>query len=660
MLGASRRVTRIDRELARGRCQLLGTEAGRLGPLAQLATLAKGLGLEFVEGSAEPLLIYQENEHVDPEPYQQHLESRRDLLIALCRRDRSVEDADDNFDQAISSLQCVRKLAEAFGAEERPIPSAWGRRSEGEPPKLLIDVDAVGNGSRFGELAWAIAGVFGSFDRLTGYMAILGAPTDAGLKAVARALGIGGDEAPVDLPSAAQHRLAWLAALSEGCEVTARAESLLADADWPGADGLKSVPLPASLGRSRVLFRGWLDHAAVIEIGQLLTISDWHGGRRMLLDRARLEFRPSPGDLIGAVPNALRLLSAQLAWADDPNLEGVSNAITALDSRLGSLDLRVADALGKTDFVDSRLARAPVWGRDTGLAQLLIDAADALGELPGEVLELLGCQGEEERRERLAEREHDIRARREVAAQQRWDALGADWSLAAPLQAGALETAGRGQGSQGAGSGPSVKASERGAVGELLALRDVIGRLLRLFREDADTATGALHAGLTVAREHRSSGDQDEPLSVDALRSRLTLAAEGDREALEELAARLDLSAVRGPGFDVIDPLGPIIPGPGPAGPARIEVKTTAEPLPPGGTVTFRLTVNELFRAQRGATPYIIRVYHDPGEHGLPTLAAEIADPASLVGPLQAEEGRALLAAVRGGGHLILTAKLGG
>ena len=655
-LGSSRKVTRVDRERVRDRCVLLSPEAGRLGPLAQMGRLAQALGVEFVEGSEEPPLDFHDATDADPEPYRRHLMARRAVTVALCRKDRSGEDAEQRFDRGLSALRCVRGLVENFKGAPRPIPSAWMDNSDGVA--LLVDVEQIRPDSGFGDLGWAAAGLLNSFDRLTGYMALLGARSDAALDSVARALGVGTDRAAQRLPRTARVRLAWLSALAEGDGLVARAEHLLSDDGWPEDATTASTTLPEPLGRSGPVYRGWLDWPSATLLTALLSKSDWTAGRTAFLAQAGLEFRPSAADRAGAVPRALKQLAVTLAWHAEPNVDRLLEVVTRADARLNELELTVGAVLGECDRLPAALVAREVWGDDDELANELIEAAHARGAVPELAKRLLEANTVDGRRAWLAEHREQERSRREDARSRRWEFIREGWTGATPTSSTGLVAATRSDATVAfGGSAPPVEAAERGAVGELVALRDVLARLLDLWRRDSETATQALDAGLRFADGLRPASVRFEALDTDELRRLLTLAGRGDQETLENLAQRLDLSSVRGPGFDIVDPLHPLTRN-DLIGPTRVEVKTTSQPLARGGSVVFRLTVNELYRAQDRAKPYAIRVYHDPGRSGLPELQAEVVDPASLLAALDAPGGRALLAAVRGGGHLFLTAQL--
>ena len=202
-----------------------------------------------------------------------------------------------------------------------------------------------------------------------------------------------------------------------------------------------------------------------------------------------------------------------------------------------------------------------------------------------------------------------------------------------------------------------MDATLRGEVGELVALRDVVLRLVDASRTDPEPTVRALSRACSFANGLRARERQGPVPAPADLAKELAAARAGDRTALDTLADRLDISRDRGPGFDLVDPLGSLQ-GLGAVHPARVEVKTTAAAVPQGGTVFFRLTVNELFQSNHGNEPYVVRVYHDPGDDRLPLLQAEISDPVSLVPGLGSEAARAVLALVRGGGHIGLTARL--
>lgn len=657
VLGSSRKVTRVDRERVRGRCVLLSPEVGRLGPLAQMRRLVEALGAEFVEGTQEPPLRFQEAPDVDPEPYRRHLVARRGVVVAFCQKDRSVEGVDERFDRGLTDLRCVRDLKEDFEGAPRPIPSAW--MEEGDVGALLIDVDQIRVSSGLGDLAWGVAGLLGSFDRLAGYMALLGARTPAAIDSVARALGVATDQGAPPLPRRARVRLAWLSALLAGQGIAARAEALLRDESWPEDAAQVAAALPDPLGRSGQLYRGWLDLASLTRLASLLEGSDWTAGRAAFLSHADLEFRPNAADRAGAIPRALRQLALVLAWRAEPDVDGLVDALSRVDDRLDDLDLTVGRALGESDLVPPDVAAIDVWGADAALAVELTELAQTLGGLPEVAAQLLDAGNLDERRACLAEHRDRERSRREQARPRCWERIPQGWSAAAPMGSTALLTSRRGEASSGFGGGaPSIEATERGAVGELVALSDVLARLLDLWRRDTEAAARALSTGIRFADTLRPAKTRSTALDVDELRRLLTLASEGDRDTIENLAQRLDLSAVRGPGFDIVDPLPPLM-RPDISGPTRVEVKTTNQPMAPGGSVVFRLTVNELYRAQSREEPYVIRIYHDPGGSGLPELQAEVVDPASLVAALADPGGRALLEAVRGGGHVFLTARLG-
>ena len=340
-------------------------------------------------------------------------------------------------------------------------------------------------------------------------------------------------------------------------------------------------------------------------------------------------------------------------------MDGLVDALSRVDDRLDDLDVTVGRALGESDLVPPDLAASDVWGANAALAVELTELAQTLGGLPEVAARLLDAGNLDERRAWWAEHRDRERSRREQARPRCWERIPKGWSAAAPMGSTALLTSSRGEASTGFGGGAlSIKATERGAVGELVALSDVLARLLDLWRRDTEAAVGALSTGIDFADALRPARTRSPALDVDELRRLLALASEGDRDTIENLAQRINLSAVRGPGFDIVDPLPPLM-RPDLSGPTRVEVKTTNQPMAPGGSVVFRLTVNELYRAQSREEPYVIRIYHDPGGSGLPDLQAEVVDPASLVAALADPGGRALLEAVRGGGHVFLTARLG-
>ncbi len=664
MLGSRRNLTRVDRERVRRRCCLLRTESPSDGPLPQLASLADALGVELVEGSADPPLTFAREVTRSAVPWRDLLTARRDLLLAWCTKDRPSETAAEAFVHGLERIRCVTGLAEDFEEGPRPIPTAWGRTrgDTDDQPGLFIDVEKVPDGAPCGDLAWGVSGLLESHDRLAGFMALLGAADQEALDAVARALGVEVDAAPPQLSGNARDRLAWLTALGQGGDVAGAATRLLETEGWPDDPEQARLSLPEGLRDVRIAWSGRLDAAALWALRTRLGGGATGDRLEAFLTASRMRFSPRRADLAQPPIPALRRLVAIGAWRAREDVQAVSEALGQLDDALASPVLTVGAALGGGLGPEPELGDLPldalVWHTIADEDARLLQAAQALGPAPAAVGLLCSAPSKEARQRTVEEHRSRVRSRRDTCRRDRWEQAPLEGAQASLLAASALAPARRSaDAAGGGGGGVSVTANERGEVGELVALRDVVLRVLRWYAERPDEAVTALRSAAEWAMSLRAASRRVEVPDEAALTNTLRKAEGGDTVALEQIAALVDVSAERGPGFDLVDPMGPLL-GERGRHPARVEVKTTASPVPAGGSVVFRLTVNELFRSMSGDQPYVVRVYHDPGAEHLPRLEAEIRDPVSLVPGLEGTRSREVLSMVRGGGHVILTAHL--
>ncbi len=672
-LGTRRDVNRYDRERLRGRVELLDPDGARHDPLPRRRELLEGLGVEVVVGTPAPELLSEDAPGADPDPYREHLAKRLPLLRAIADAEREKPLDDGVLEAAAASVRCVRGLAESGGGEPIPIPAAWQRPDGTRGGALLVDVDRVPPHGPMGDLAWGLVGAVDAHALLPKFMVALAVEEGPALASVVRALGVQTPAAPAGGSTCRRERASWLAALAAGGDVAAGAAELLAHASRKTDDRGSFVDLPTPLKDDAVVLRGVLGAPALAALLGRLAALALPLDPGTFLARAHLRFQPTPADLAGDVPRALRRLAAALVWdrADDGRLAAVTTALSATDAALRQATVTIAGALAHLGVAanealgdalaggsaDVGLGARHAWGASDTLAADLRAASHRVATLPPEVDELLDKPTDEERRACVQAHEHAAAQHTEAARTAAWAELPSLASPAAALSAASLVASKRTASSPGAGGGgPTVQAQERGEIGEIVALRDVVARLLAAWAADPDPAVERLSRGLEYAAKLRPATGGKKPAAAPDARDLLARCAAGERAALDDLAGRLDVSDVRGPGFDLVDPLGPL--SSVSSEPVRVEVKTTAEPVQAGGAVVFRLTVNELFRSQQGTEPFVVRVYHAPPPPALPRLQVEIPSPAALIEGLDEQAGQAVLASVRGGGHLVLTAAL--
>ncbi len=661
-LGARDAVTRYDRERLRDRDVLIGPDSSSTDPLPHRAEVLAAIGVEMIAGTPPPGLEYQDAPGADAEPYRMHLRERATVLLALLG-EAGGDRFGERLEGVIAGLQCVSGLAEA-GAPPAPIPSAFEPVGAGQPGRFLVDVDGASLDGPLGGLAWGVAGVFDRFDLLASFMAVLAAADEASLALVARALGIATVSGSGRRSGARRERLARLLGLSLGGGVESFAASLLAQPGWPGDPRATALGLAPSLQSPDVWERGRIDHAQLLAVVDLLARAPENGRVHLdaFLTAAHLRFVPSAPDQARRVLVAVRRLVAAAVFARDATIPSVLSALHATDLALAAASVRIRDlVLPGVPLIDA-LADTPIWASalpDADLVAALDQARVDLGPIPEIVGVLAEKRGEQDRRASAATHARASEDRRVVARAARWTSPPRSPATVPLLIATSLTPALRAPGAVGASAsaGPSIEAVERGAVGEVLALGDVVARAIAEWLVRPDETAERVRVGLDLADGLRSASVRRGPVAPTAVKDLLARCASGDSEARDDLADRLDVTALRGPGFDVLDPFGPL--GVPSGRSARVEVKTTSMPVVAGASVIFRLTVNEVYRSLQGDDPFVVRVYHDPGDGGLPTLQLEISDPASRIRALGSADGRDVLASVRGGGHVIVCVEVG-
>ena len=593
--------TRWDRDVFGPRTKLVDTQIPVHGHLAGFNALIRQLGVEVIRNTPPPKITWKEADRSRLEAIAARLKERLPLLLILARL-RGVGDAEiETLADLPEHITACRNLEERYGDKRHPIPSVW---HEGA---LLVDVEQA----EPGDISWGIVGCIGHDDDQFDFEKLLGATEGHRLAAVCRKLAI---------PT------------TSGTSNTARVRRL----DWL-QQNLPTLHNPWSK-RARIL-QGRLDVEAVLDLIARSGVSD-NDGLRALLASSPFRFAPTQTNRERLWIQTTRRIAACVAIEADPAdpVHAVRAAIDLADERLADpfVTLEEATCVSSGPIVQPWLeAESP-----EGLERLL-DAGD-YEEL---VADLLDADTPLERARRAATRARNRADRRHRARVDRWAQVGS----ASPtcVAGGALSAVPKGKG--GARNGVTLKAADRGAVGEIVALRDIVIRLLECHTTDPTTAVNRLHAALELAATWRRI---DPPEHAEAL---ALLESADDDAGRDALAAALDIHDIAGPGYDVIDPLGPL--DDSSDAPARIEIKTTSAAVSADDTIRFRMTVNEISRARENDPPYIVRVYHDPDDGSLPVLTATIDDPASRLSVLSGAGAMEMLAIIRGG-SIVISAKL--
>ena len=633
--------TRLEREYARERAELLGTATAGEGELTHYRALAEELGAErVVEADLPATRLGRQPVDASSEPWRSHLHKRLDALAAVLRHDPRVpKDAPERLLAAVEVVTTCRGLHEVvLERAPRAVPSAW----DPIEPALLVDIDRVPpEGGAMRHLAWGLSAATGGAPVLGEVFAILDAET-SDLHGTLVALGVP-TTARTDVSREQMRRSNRRVQLEE----------------------LVGTPLPAALATQRVLSRGLLDAAAIEALGGQVPNG--------------LSFRPTAADLRLGRPGALRRLAAAavLARGVATAYEASADAVELVERMLGTSPSLHCGQVLEAGQLGPELAAELVWATDgapDGVAASIRRIADELAQ-PETLDALLDPQADSVRAaaKTLEGRRRSRRDRaRELRRQRLIQAPPPSMPIVVVTTASAMPSGGGGR-----GAGPSACQVARGDAGQVAAMGDVLGRLIALhLRPTPDHPTAAQQLAHALALLHAEDGPLPKsvrrtPPDVAKLTGMLDQAsalgssgatAEAAGQSLDDLERLLDVSELRGPGFDLLDPLGALSPR-GRPGPVRVELKTTSTALTAGGSLRVRLTVNEARRALEGSSsplsmPYLLRIYHDSSEHALPALAAEIADPAGRLELLRTAGASDLLDAVRGG-HFVLGLDLG-